>query len=406
MGSRRRSTRLKYEYKQLNDGEFCILKLLPAKEKADELRAELQCYTLSTDVDYEAVSYVWGEPIFTLPLRIGSYYIYITENLSSALRHFRGYHKPRTLWVDAACIDQSNAAEKNVQVPIMGQIFQHAETVLAWLGELPNAQIDEEAISFAGHVAFEHLDHLRLTSIEAREEAEQVIKELKDKDVIDDWSMTWCLCDMDEELNPGGMRALWQSSWFTRIWIVQEAALARKLEFHYGSGYLDWIDFERMCWLLLAFPYREDAWYRFSKNCWRVVSARNGFKHQPSVNLWCKMIASLGSQACLQDVDYVYALVGLLPKNSAASLTVDYGKHPYAVYTEAATIAIKFKELRILYTAGAWRRSSWNRQGSRISYDLEKESRDCAPNRDISRDRYATQRKSRQLRKVSSPVSA
>jgi hypothetical protein len=39
------------------------------------------------------------------------------------------------LWADGICIDQTNLAERNHQVGLMGQICTIAESVFAWLGE-------------------------------------------------------------------------------------------------------------------------------------------------------------------------------------------------------------------------------------------------------------------------------
>jgi hypothetical protein len=40
-----------------------------------------------------------------------------------------------TLWIDSICIDQTNVAEKNVQVALMGEIYKGADQVVVWLGE-------------------------------------------------------------------------------------------------------------------------------------------------------------------------------------------------------------------------------------------------------------------------------
>lgn len=59
----------------------------------------------------------------------------ITESLYNALRRLHDEHT--VLWIDAICIDQSNDAEKNQQVPLMKNIYEAASLVLIWLGPLP-----------------------------------------------------------------------------------------------------------------------------------------------------------------------------------------------------------------------------------------------------------------------------
>lgn len=51
---------------------------------------------------YNALSYVWGAKIGTVPLLCDGKTILITPNCEEALRHLR-YRKPVTLWVDAVC---------------------------------------------------------------------------------------------------------------------------------------------------------------------------------------------------------------------------------------------------------------------------------------------------------------
>jgi hypothetical protein len=40
----------------------------------------------------------------------------------------------KCLWIDALCIDQSNILERNHQVQQMGEIYSHAQQVIAWIG--------------------------------------------------------------------------------------------------------------------------------------------------------------------------------------------------------------------------------------------------------------------------------
>ena len=356
-----------YKYEQLETGNVRILKLLPAMNKTDELCGELQPYKLSTDLEFEALSYVWGEPIFPVSLRIGQSYINITDNLSSALRKFRKSSAPRALWVDAVCIDQGNGAEKNTQVPLMGQVYRRAKTVLAWLGELPHAQIDKGKIDLAGAIAFfgRGIPAVRPnTSGYLINDLGKMIMEAG-RDEGGRWSKTWSVCNLDEQLNPGGVRALYESDWFTRVWIVQEAVLAQSLVLHYGAGSLDWWIFERVCVLIFLFAETShafvlDAWKTFSTNCWRLVRVMHDLRHYPHVKMAFKAMHTLGSHSCREDVDRVYGFLGFLPEDSGLSLKVDYAKHPFTVYSEAAALALRSTAMDILYSAGAWRRSDWS----------------------------------------------
>lgn len=93
------------------------------------------------DFEYEAVSYCWGEPLFTEPLMLSTSASpdkqavkYITTSLRDALVRFQYHGRVRRLWVDAVCIGQGNYAEEAVQIGCMTKIYEQASGVLIWLG--------------------------------------------------------------------------------------------------------------------------------------------------------------------------------------------------------------------------------------------------------------------------------
>ncbi|ORY11322.1 heterokaryon incompatibility, partial [Clohesyomyces aquaticus] len=74
----------------------------------------------------------------------------VTENLSTTLRCLRDTKHPRILWVDAICFGQSNNAEKNSQVRMMGDIYRLASHVLVFLGE--GDHYSDVLLDFQGNV--------------------------------------------------------------------------------------------------------------------------------------------------------------------------------------------------------------------------------------------------------------
>ncbi|KAF7198221.1 Heterokaryon incompatibility protein 6, OR allele [Pseudocercospora fuligena] len=56
-------------------------------------------------------------------------------NLDEALRNVRNGYTKRVLWVDAVCINQLDLAEKELQIPLMRDIYVQAKHSLIWLGE-------------------------------------------------------------------------------------------------------------------------------------------------------------------------------------------------------------------------------------------------------------------------------
>ncbi|SMY20751.1 unnamed protein product [Zymoseptoria tritici ST99CH_1A5] len=88
---------------------------------------------------YEALSYVWGDPKITKYVMVHGALFPVTMNLESALRHLRDKNDPRTLWIDAICINQNvtdgrEDKERHGQVRMMGQVYTIATRVIIWLG--------------------------------------------------------------------------------------------------------------------------------------------------------------------------------------------------------------------------------------------------------------------------------
>jgi hypothetical protein len=88
---------------------------------------------------YKALSYAWGEPVFSE--RLGEISsgtcIRITKTLHDAIRTIRSRNGTQNLWIDAVCIDQSSVAEKNHQVKNMASVYRQASEVIVWLGTGP-----------------------------------------------------------------------------------------------------------------------------------------------------------------------------------------------------------------------------------------------------------------------------
>ena len=146
-------------------------------------------------INYEALSYAWGDPAPTCLITINGKDFLIARELATALLYLRnGFGgKDRHLWCDAICINQFDLQEKAHQVRIMFRIFEKAENVIAWLG-LPTRTSGQLFYACS-----------RMTKIDKKlEEAiEPVLKEA-----------------MDEHLS---------QSWFFRTWVRQEVFAAKNM---------------------------------------------------------------------------------------------------------------------------------------------------------------------------------
>ncbi|KAK4445451.1 heterokaryon incompatibility protein-domain-containing protein [Podospora aff. communis PSN243] len=99
------------------------------------INTTLQVESLDEALDFEALSYVWGDASIRKPIVVDGSTMMVTTNLEVALRQLRDAQSPRVVWADAVCINQQDVDERNSQIPIMGRIYSTARVVIAWLGE-------------------------------------------------------------------------------------------------------------------------------------------------------------------------------------------------------------------------------------------------------------------------------
>ncbi|KAF2822592.1 HET-domain-containing protein, partial [Ophiobolus disseminans] len=103
-------------------------------DSTDVVTCRLRHCDLATNPDFEALSYVWGKPVFAARILCNSQVVHITPSLYQALKRVRLATTLRTVWADALCINQQDAAERSRQVQLMQHIYRDARRVLVWLG--------------------------------------------------------------------------------------------------------------------------------------------------------------------------------------------------------------------------------------------------------------------------------
>jgi hypothetical protein len=113
-----------------------FLTIYPRSCLEDNLYCKLEAIDLNDDAvtSYKALSYTWGSGEFPCAVSVNGFSVPITVNLFDALRYLRDEHQPRTIWADAICINQSDLAERSSQVLLMGRIYSTVRRVVIWLG--------------------------------------------------------------------------------------------------------------------------------------------------------------------------------------------------------------------------------------------------------------------------------
>jgi hypothetical protein len=157
---------------------------------------------------YEALSYVWGSGgVSQGSLRIDDCSVEVRKGLFDALQALRHPDRERLVWVDAISIDQANMEERGHQVLMMDKIYRTAANVVVYLGQ-PTARTE---------------DGMRAMGYFARPNRKSP-----------PWSH---MASVDVER---GFADILNRPWFTRVWTVQEATLARKVTLKSGSYEMSW----------------------------------------------------------------------------------------------------------------------------------------------------------------------
>lgn len=212
-----------YDYRPLceDEKEIRILRWLPPNDNDDdEVRCELVHQSLDQNPDYDALSYTWGDPEPAQLIYVAGAPVSITPNLYGALRQLR--HANRNLWVDSLCINQKDDHERSSQVSLMGNIYKKADIVIMWLGE--EEDDSDIAMNFLEIFKDELLSRSGDSGFMMRDTA---------------FDRTWV-----------AVGKLFQRPYWGRLWIIQEAILARNPVLCCGAGSCAW-DFIQLLLLQL-----------------------------------------------------------------------------------------------------------------------------------------------------------
>ncbi|KAK0672347.1 heterokaryon incompatibility protein-domain-containing protein [Cercophora samala] len=194
-----------------------LLVLEPSKSQNEALHGAL-IHTTLEECDYEliepytALSYVWGDPTQTRALTLSGHVFTITATLAAALRELRDDTRPRRIWADALCIDQTNIPERNSQVSLMGLIYRVAGNTVIYLG--PSTSETERVLQSAPRTSM---------------------------NVYPNWTQP-----QRHDIVQAAKLEILNRSWFFRVWIFQELILSRDPWVQIGRRRVRWKDFCRL----------------------------------------------------------------------------------------------------------------------------------------------------------------
>ncbi|KAK6606934.1 heterokaryon incompatibility protein [Botrytis cinerea] len=304
----------------LPNREIRILILQPLSQ-GTPIQCTVETISLLSRSSYEALSYVWGDASIRQTITFNDAPFSVTQNLAIALHHLRLPNKPRRLWVDAICINQSDIKERNEQVTLMGEIYSMAKPVLVWLGE-----------TFEGcEEAFDLMSKIAIAS---------------EDEIIEEESQTMFSFYIQ----------LVKKEWFTRLWTIQELALADQ-EPLVGCG------FTWTTWSVLSKVWQKVAMIEFTKmgmimmepgdeneNSDKTVvsqgvrtstikvdllnNLRTAVTDKKGEDLRDLLLNTVTSKAT-EPRDRIYGLLGMMSSSDRKSIIVDYNRPLGTIYADA-----------------------------------------------------------------------
>lgn len=295
-------------YKKLTGSEIRLVQIQPAPQDAI-----VECKLVSTSLDrsmpYQALSYVWEQHAGTSSICLDGQSFEVTKNLDAAMRHIRDNFEVQTFWIDALSINQSDILERGVQVAHMNRIYKTATKVIVWLGPTSDSStwILNVMIQFSTTVMKNGLDKILL---EEAFPGPKVFEKLKS--LFSTHFGSW----MPDAQWVQHIEHFFNRSWWFRVWVLQELALAETVECVIGLERIGWLHVETTILALYKMLRDEDSslslyncmWYRH-----RTARLRRHVQQRRPI-LLLDLVYQFGSSSTTMATDprdRVFAILGL-----------------------------------------------------------------------------------------------
>lgn len=296
--------RANYHYNSLQSSRSIRLVRLRGGHRAQAIECDIFHTTLGAHEKFEALSYTWGDSTAIRQIETPKGPLSVTVNCFAALEDLRFEDRDRTLWIDAICINQRSNSEKNHQVPLMSQIYAAASQVLIYIGRDPRPEHPEQFFAF------------------------------------------WRGNGIGLHVSQHDISKFLSFPWWSRVWILQEVAVARRATLVWCSATLEWGLFSVAHVITRGFePIDLDGNVP-------PVFMFSGNDPKPLNDIYSLMHTARISQ-CSEPRDKIYALVGLLGDHVVHNLVADYGISLQALYVNFAMHLIRsYRNLDVLSFLG------------------------------------------------------
>ncbi|KAK0389291.1 hypothetical protein NLU13_2866 [Sarocladium strictum] len=288
-----------------------------------------------------AVSYCWGKDQSSgRSITIDGHDIDTVPN-SAVMALESLVRKPgERVWIDAICIDQGNNSEKSWQVGMMKEIYSAARKVRILLGSLAS---DTTARAIRSARDIEEQCHRETNGLE------NLSLHLYG---ADNSGFRYSEAPLPTTSDWEALRELYSLQWFTRLWIVQEVALARKatccIPSTDRSRETITVDAETVTLGARWMVHRRYVKHFSNTEVQGIENASSMYR--PTMRPLSNQLRRMHRQQCHNPRDRVYGLLGLLRPEVAAAISPDYNLPLAAVYAQAVRVALQ--EDKSLYILG------------------------------------------------------
>ena len=162
---------------------------------------------------YETISYVWGDTSCRGSISVDGHTLDVPISTEEVLQRVRYTDFDRVVWIDSVFINHQDLDERASQVSIMNEIYGRTARNLIWLGPDPQNISDRALISVAAIIK-----DIKLETDDFKSYT------LKLYDTWGRWQMS--STDTTQDVDWDAFFKLMESPWFTRLWVLQEAALS------------------------------------------------------------------------------------------------------------------------------------------------------------------------------------
>jgi len=309
--------------------EIRLVTIEPALSSSAPIIASLHHASFDNNPEYDALSYTWGSPIDPVAITLNDQAFNVTQSLHLALTSLRLPNTPRTLWIDAICINQFSIPERNVEVRRMRTIYKRCAHTLIWLGPaFRNSDILLEFMAWEDKRLLDpNLDGL--TDKEASERYERCMADMKYQDI-------WV-----------ALKELTELPYWQRMWIVQEVAFGTSPQVCVGSKSCSfWDALIRVLSSLAAEMELKDPG-DWANPIWTELTDRNmpnticiermDVDVKKDASWFAYTLCRYRNSGAKDPNDKVIALLGFLEESGVEFdeyLTVDYEKPVWELYLE------------------------------------------------------------------------